>query len=769
MIRFVLRAAFGYAATALAVDWTDISQWADLPTGIRCTRGAADELSQIQPSTMTLTLDNSDGRFSPGLSTSPYYPYIRPGCPIQLGIITATTKNLINQPSFASGELGEWTTKPLEPVAEYATDSVRARTGTFSLRMEWANTGTGGVIQQTVYGLDIGRVYTVSGYVWVPAGDPAVRWRVDDGAPGTASTTNDAWERITLSFTATSTSHTVQLTTNTTSPTLGDVAWLDDVQLEQSASATAVTINGAQIHWRFYGAVNQWRAVWDGLHPEVSVSAADLMSYMSRAPQLQSMLTEEMLLLDPIVYYPLSESSTSESGGDIAGDGAGSLSKVAVGSGGTVNFGETDGPPATGQTAPVLSPSSSTVGWRLDADMGAYVEQESTNFYMTYEVWFKTTVADRIFLHLRSADFMSRLSFCLNASGQLTFEHTAVGSTLMVDTVDATNLADGQWHHIAYDEWNQYIAIDGGAPFSGPGISLMYALRYASVGTGTTRLWDGAVAHVAMYRSNYDISMHADHYNAGFSGHSGEDADERILRLAGYAGVASVDANGDFSAVASQGEGGQSALDMMRLVETTESGKLASHRDGHGLLFQSRTVRYNAEPSVTLTYSDLETDSVELPIDDQKLINTVLASRPGGATQRVTSAESIAAFGPYQRSTTILKVTDAEVIDAGYWLVSRYAIPEPELREIPIQAYSLSTAQYRLLLDADISTVIEVTDMPDEAPASTVTATVEGYRETISQESHEIVYHTSRSVIDAVWVLNSTTYSVLGSTTRLGY
>ncbi|HVK45078.1 MAG TPA: hypothetical protein VM429_09270, partial [Micropruina sp.] len=109
------------------------------------------------------------------------------------------------------------------------------------------------------------------------------------------------------------------------------------------------------------------------------------------------------------------------------------------------------------------------------------------------------------------------------------------------------------------------------------------------------------------------------------------------------------------------------------------------------------------------------------------------------------------------------------VIDAGTWLVIRYADPQPELRQLPVETASLSTTTYRALLDADISTVITVTGMPAEAPSPTVTAIVEGYTERITEAQHFLDFHTSRADLGAVWVLNDPVYSVLGSTTRLAY
>ncbi|MFB6512121.1 carbohydrate binding domain-containing protein [Streptomyces virginiae] len=767
-IRPVLRCALGFAPTALSVDWTDLSPWLDLAAGIRVTRGASDELSQTQPSTLSFTLDNADGRFSPGLATGPYYPYIRPNCPIQIGVVTTTSKNLIVNPGFEDNTTDSWTAPANDFPATVATDTLRAHSGTYSMKVTWTTVlPNGGTIQQTAYGLDIGRTYTISGWVWVPTGDPAVRWVLDGSTLGTASSTTNAWQQISLTFVATSTSHTLALTTTASHAASGDVAWVDDIQLEQSATATSYNGNGARIHWRFYGMVNQWGNSWQGTQSQVTVTCTDLFKHLGRLPQLSSLLTQEILQLGPTVYYPLSEPSTSGSAGDIAGAGAGSLVSAQVGSGGTYSFGDQQGPSATGQTVINLAPAGPANGIRMDANMGDFAEDATTSDFITVEVWFKTSLAGRSILSFRSTSFQHQLVIGLNGFGYPTIQHTNVGGSLTTTLVATTNLANGAWHHLVYREEDAEVRIDGGSAIS-VSISTMFALRFCSIGSNSA-LWEGTVGHIVLYTSQISAALLTSHYTAGASGFSGEDSDDRVMRLAGYAGIAALDAVGDFSPVASQGAGGQSALEMMRQVEETEGGKLASHRDGHALLFQSRTVRYNSPVDISLAFADLETNTVDIPIDDQKLVNTVIADRPTGATQRITAPASIVAYGPYQRTSTVLKVSDPEVVDAAYWTVSRYAVPQPELREIPVQAYTMPIATYRALLDADISTLIEITGLPAEAPAASIYATVEGYVEQIGQESHLITFHCSRSHTDAVWALDDTAYSVLGTTTRLAY
>ena len=75
------------------ITWTDISPYVDiLKQGVAITRGATDELSETQPGTATLRLDNEDGRFTPGYA-GPYSPYVRRNAPIRISVAVIPTRS----------------------------------------------------------------------------------------------------------------------------------------------------------------------------------------------------------------------------------------------------------------------------------------------------------------------------------------------------------------------------------------------------------------------------------------------------------------------------------------------------------------------------------------------------------------------------------------------------------------------------------------------------------------------------------------------------
>jgi hypothetical protein len=365
-----------------------------------------------------------------------------------------------------------------------------------------------------------------------------------------------------------------------------------------------------------------------------------------------------------------------------------------------------------------------------------------------------------------------QLVLALNGSGVLTVESTQDGTALTVATTTSGNLANNTWHHIVYDGAAKRIYVDGAAvggtllAASTPDVRTMYVGGYRSA-----RLFSGQIAHVSLHLATGSVgSVYAPVYGA-MTGFSGESSDWRVERLAQYAGLDSVTVLGTtFDPVASQGPAGTSIVARLQEVETTESGKLFAERDYYGLAYQSRDLRYNPSLSAetfTISYADVE-PGIQLADDDQKLCNQVEASRPGGATQMVSSPASVAEFGLYEQQLNVLKTSDNSVADAASWLVSRYADPQPELREVPIEAATLGGA-FLDILDADISSYFTVYDLPAQSSAPEMRVTVEGYSETIKENSHLIQFQTSASSRDSVWILDDPNYSQLDSTTRLAY
>ncbi|MFF3300973.1 LamG-like jellyroll fold domain-containing protein [Streptomyces sp. NPDC002908] len=805
----------GLVQAPWSITWTDITPRVDLVQKVTITRGASDELSETQPGTVTMTLDNLDGALTPGNPNSPYFPYVRKNAPVRVSIAHYPAKTgaapyplsmLVDD--FGNGVVdpAKWTTVGGSTevggrLRQPMTSTVARHT---SLR-QWSLAGSQLTVKLcTVPAAGGSSSASASWYVYSNTSGTRLRWSYNPltgqlraaievggadagGVNLTYSPIDHAWLRVR------ETSGTVYMETSpdgwdwTVRRSAATPAWVnsDQVQVEFAATRTGGTPDyiewdylGAQVRPRFYGTVNEWPVSWEGLLSKVSISATDLFKRLNKLPTLRSMLGMEVLTIDtttgaysfPAAYFPLSEPADSSSAGDVVGRGVGALATIQVGAGGTLVFGD-EGVPETGETAASFTPPSATAGRYLVGDLGPQTAADSTTWATHVQAWIKTSTTGRAILGIHDTSLDHQLVLALNGSGVLTVETTQDGGSLTVATTTSANLADGAWHHIVYDSAFARAYVDGASVSGVLAAESMQDARTLYVGGYRgARLWSGQIAHVSIHLANSGVgSVYAVSHDAA-TGFAGESADWRVERLARYAGLASVTLFGStHDPIASQGPGGSGVVARLREVETTESGRLYAERDYYGLAYQSRDVRYNPtsdEEVFVIAYADLE-PGVEFADDDQKLCNEVEASRPGGATQTVNAPASVLAFGSYPQQLSILKTDDLKVTDAAYWLVSRYANPQPELREVPIEAYTMP--EYLSILDADISSYFTVYDLPSQAPTLEARVTVEGYTETIGENSHVIQFRTSASATDSVWILDDPSYSQLDQTTRLAY
>lgn len=807
-----------------SITWTDISRCVHVGQTVVIQRGAADEFAESQVGSLSALLNNEDGRFTPGNPSSPYYPYVRRNTPIRFAVTTAGARTG-SAPWPLLGLADDFDDDRIDPVLWSASYGGAVETGGraripvtpgvpagYRTARSWTLAGSQFSIKTAalpaVNGSSAATAFvmansttagTRAGFSYSPVTEILRLVSEVASADGaavelTGTGLGNLWLRLreasgTLYWETSGDGYVWDIRRSLATP-----AWVTAQQVVMELGATRTggsadyvewDLANHQVHSRFWGVLNDLPVRWKGLDATVGINASDQLKPINKLPVLKSMLAEEIRTAPTLTvnytvlssYHPLTEPSEALSAGDLSGRGSGALASTQVGAGGTLAFG-TDGLAATGDTALTLTPASASAGLYLTGDMGDSFQSDSnatddhTTLLVHLQFWFKTTTVSRAIVGLFEPGLDHQLVLALNASGVLTVETTETGDALGVVTTSSGTLTDGAWHHVVYDSSAKRVWVDGAAVGGGLAASSTFNQRTLHVGGYRgARLFSGQIAHVAIHHATGSVgSTLADHYTAGTTGYAGETADARIERLARYAGVPSVTVFGStHDPIASQGPGGTGALARMREVETTESAHLYAERDYFGLAYQSRDVRYNPDPAgeaFAISYADLETDDVEFADDDQKLVNSVEASSPGGATQRVTAPASIAAFGEYPKPLTLLKTSDNSVLDAAYWLVSRYADPLPELREVPVEAYTLSV--YKDILDADISSYFTVYDLPPQTdPEARVV--VEGYTETIGEQSHKITFRTSAAARDSVWVLEDPVYGVLDQTTRCAY
>ena len=89
--------------------WVDISSKVKMAAGISVNRGRESEVDDpVAVGTVSLALDNSDGRFSPELASSPYYPNVVAGVPVRVSVYVSGAYRVRGY-----GRVQDWGTEPL--------------------------------------------------------------------------------------------------------------------------------------------------------------------------------------------------------------------------------------------------------------------------------------------------------------------------------------------------------------------------------------------------------------------------------------------------------------------------------------------------------------------------------------------------------------------------------------------------------------------------------------------------------------------------------
>lgn len=774
--------AFG---TFLGVaNWTDVSQYVRSDVPININRGRPDQFADVQPGSCQVTFDNKDGRFTAGNASGAYYPNVKIGQKLRVTSVLAV-KNWITNPTFEAS-VGSWSGFAFGYDTSTITQSnTHVHDGAQALKMTYANGTQGGWAGAFVRGLTIGSTYTMSAWVYVPTGSPDVHVDIYGVAAGAATSTKNAFVRISCTFVATQTSLFVAVTSGTATTTTAMSVWVDSAQLEYGAAVTTFDATAAVWVYRYTGYITAWPATWVGSieSPRVTVTALDRLRKFGQAAELRAMLSEEILLGLPFMYYPLSEPVGSVTVGSISQSSvSGSGSIVQVGAGGTCVFGSGIGPGTDGLTAVQIVRASAGNGKYLSCPVtGISIDG---GFAGSIEVWFATTTADQTLLQV------GHLSLAVSAAGKLDGA-TGYGGTHGVSTASVT---DGATHHAVFvadaifgGAGAYTLYLDGAVVATGtsPGMYPLSAGGRASIGYAAVQnagvlsanLGNATLSHAAAYMTQLAAGDVTRRYNAGLNGTFGESSDARIGRILDYllvpTGERSLEA-GLSTALSAQPLLAAQPLSVMQDVTRTESGVLFIAPDGT-TKFQARSHRYNQASTLSLLATQLAAIP-EFAIDDVLLAtagNDVFVARPNGATMRRTNQASVSNYGPYKQTLSILTTTDTESAARGEWQVLRYGEPGPRCPAVTVDLRTvgsvLSFASLAALAGLDVGSRFAVTALPATAPSSSISVVVEGYTEQISQGSHTIAYNCSNVTDDAVWTLDDATYSQLDQNYRISY
>jgi concanavalin A-like lectin/glucanase superfamily protein len=306
---------------AAVPTWVDLST--DLVSATEMTRGRQYELDITQPAQPTITLRDINEYLNPANTASPYYPDVLPYRQALWQAVwpNPCAGNLINTGAWVANDV-----LPYDPTFEiYAVGSTPWWTGGFftalfevvsssphaGTRCLFATLTPGTSFQ----GIELqvpcipGRQYTASAWIEQSGGPNTINIGISALATGTNTVTVGSYVRLTVTFTATQPSHLILVFTSGT-VVAGNLR-VDDVQLEQAASASTFTTTGSVIYPVATPLIERWPRTWDedsaGYQGFADVIAVDQLAALSKIDIATDFINALQLQYTPDYWWPMSE------------------------------------------------------------------------------------------------------------------------------------------------------------------------------------------------------------------------------------------------------------------------------------------------------------------------------------------------------------------------------------------------------------------------------------------------------------------------------
>ena len=786
--------AFARDTTDGSPLWRDVTDDVEWQEGVTIARRRSHELDEVQPGTLSLILNNADGRYTAGRVSSPFYPNVKINRPVRIRARWPISVNMAgkDQATSTSAALYESAigvlTRDTGVAPAGQTASIRWDTGVLSGTGQHMWLGPSNVTTATDQGVTVvaGRQYALQ--VQARRGATTVsitariRWYGADGAflsvsAGGSVALTTSFQTVSVAATAPANAVWARLaianaTTTASNASIYTGAW----QFEQAAAPTTYVEPGEDYE-QYVGFVDKWPHAWEGgVRGKVALTATDRMKLLSRQRISREALIAETLATAPRFYYPLAESEGTTAAGNSATTAQPDLAIIQAGTGGTLTFGVAEGPlgSAVVEFAPVDPENGKSLGATGLTPLGG-------TSAITIAAWFvcaSSSSGDGITSIVNLSDGTNHQRFGYNySSDNIDFGSFANGAGSGFGF--ALNLRDGEPHHLVYiGEFSggflqQRIWVDGVQEFNSgtgiPGSSWPSTLARLAVGSQTfeasnKNVFPGYIGQVAGWNRALSTGEITALYNVG--GASTELSGTRIERVLDWAGVTDVDVDAGSSELAIAAYGASSSsLQDIREAALSEGGVFFIARDGVST-FHDRARRQDlaSAPLITLTADQCGPD-LSFIIDDTLLFNDVTVNRQGTAT-RVTDDDSIEEYGQYTASIPTVLASDSDAIERGQYMLGRYAEPAPRAGQVTIEVRSLP-ALWPAVLGCDIGHRLTVTDLPDDAPDDAVQLLVEGVQSQITDQTWRTVLDTSPGALAAL-VLDDATFGTLDSN-RLGW
>lgn len=744
--------------------------------GISITRGRRDEGQVVDPGSMTLSLRNATGKYSPRNPNSTLYGKIAKGTPIRCYV-----------------EMGQVYGQPSSGGTNIATTPDAAAidvTGDIDLRVamtaeSWRPEGSGwiGPLKDSAYGLLLGE----DGYLtlsWstssitsdVPVPGPSVGYKnlrvtldVNNGAGGHTATfyqwdgsTWDAWSTVTdtgtvsipnsanaLRIVAWNSLGNCRVNSCEVRNGIGGTLVANPIFTSQTSGVTSfvdsrgrtwtVVGNVWNRHYRFWGEVVNWPQRWDrsgSKTSEVPIECAGILRRLGQGGEnVKSPMYRAMTGLNPKAMWPF------EDGRDA------NRITAAVGPSGYV------------RSAGEYGAYSEFVGTQPIATGGSYtlrVPPHTQTGYSQILVMCHLGTAIPDGLPLMRAFTTSSLGwydliYTTASGGGLHLEGFTKDNVLAVTTDTLTTLDDRKlWLSIEATQVSTQVKLR--LAFIEEGDSIGYFFENTTGGANTlgsvssvlvnplaVTAADASFGHLAVFDVINSIFVASNALNA----YNGETPDDRIYRLCSENDVVlNIQGQTDLQL------GYQPLGELLPLLRDSavDGGVLYESRHSSSLTYRSLDALTNQDP-FAFDYQDNLLRPFEPEDDDQNTKNVVTVTRSGGgsATIRDTSGPlGTTAIGIYADDSTVSLYVDEMTTQVASWRLNLGTVNEARwpslgfyLEDSPWQSSATDT---RSILSLDIGDTIRVSDLPEWLPPLDAWVVIWGMRERITPDSYGIEF-----------------------------
>lgn len=759
--------------------WNDITADAYTRDPITITRGRPDESTRTPPSTLNLTLNNNDGKYSPRNPRSPLYGLIGRNTPIRVWTEAPVSED------FEDASLDVTITTNAGADAGWSRANDEAHTGTWSLKSNAIGNNQIAAVDLAVPA----NMNTLSFWYKVSseAGFDAFQIQVDGVAIVEGITGEVDWTRVVVDVRQASVI-TFWYEKDPGSTGGSDASWVDSIEFSNC---------------RFVGEVESWPQRWvvkgDSWAPITANGVMRRLNAPGTTKPARSALKRSVIgnasggLLR---YWPMEDGQDSDFIASGLSQGT-PLSSVDVGF-------DADLVPAGSEGAVSLAVGSVISGgtgmsgvmtdWQLEFVAGwETVPTDNTDLYhiVTIETPGSTVLRWSLWLQISGGEVLLALYKYTDAGGLVSVgsigssNNPVVDGALVYMSVQLTqngsdvdvDLRVGIPHHI-----EALLDTVTGVTLYAPN-SLYFSSQPAMVDAapaGFSFPYTGdapasSLSHVAIWadRSSSSTSSNA------IDGHAGETAVRRIQRLCDEDSFALVVIGDEDEA---QMVGPQRAvpfLDLLQDAADADNGILYESRDLLGFAYRVGQSVYNQTAKVELDYSagDQVAPPLEPVEDTDAIANDVTVKRYRGSSARVVKesgplnvnepADDPQGVGRYEHDVTLALNTDDQAQQHASWRVHLGTWDEARFPVVNMDLTSLAdSADPDLAEEAaslDVGDRFHVINPPAWLPPEDIEQLAQGFTEVLASHQHTIAANATPARPYDVGVVETTGFNRLGT------